>query len=145
VIVSGILTGGERQRLFARTWAALPVGGRRDFERFAALVGGEGSPSGELAPFDAALVELLPTIDLEESAELVDAPTLVIGGTVDAVTGPEQATALFGAIAPARLAVVDGGHALLHERPAQVLSLIEAFDADPERHPAGSVVPTEGV
>jgi pimeloyl-ACP methyl ester carboxylesterase len=144
VLVSGLLTGGERERQFASTWAALPVSARRDFERFAAVLGGEGSPSGELAPFDSRLVALLPTVDLEEAADTVTVPTLVVGGTNDAVTGREQATALFGAVEPARLAVIDGGHALLHERPAQVLSLIEAFEADPERHPPGSVVPTEG-
>jgi pimeloyl-ACP methyl ester carboxylesterase len=145
VLVSGLLVGGERERLFASTWAALPAGARRDFERFAALRGGEGSLTGELAPFREALVALLPGVDLEAAADEVSVPTLVIAGTNDAVTGQDQATALFGAIAPARLAVVDGGHALLHERPAQVLSLVEDFDRDPERHPAGSVVPSEGV
>jgi pimeloyl-ACP methyl ester carboxylesterase len=148
VLVSSPLRGGERERRFAATWAALAPAARRDFERFAALAddgAGAAEPGAAdgLAPFDGALVARLPAIDVAAAAAAITAPTLVVSGASDAILGTGCATALFGAIAPARLAVVDGGHALLHESPAHVLSLIDSFDRDPERHRAGSLLPAE--
>jgi pimeloyl-ACP methyl ester carboxylesterase len=142
VLVSCPLVGGERQRRFAATWAALPPSERRDLERFAAL-GDDDSAAGDLAPFDERLVALLPGIDLADAATAVTAETLVIGGANDALLGAGHAAAVLGAIEPSRLAIIDGGHALLHERPAHVLSLVDAFDRHPGRYPAGSLLPAE--
>jgi pimeloyl-ACP methyl ester carboxylesterase len=148
VLVSSPLRAGERERWFAATWAALAPAARRDFERFAALADDEAGASGRgaadgLAPFEGALVAQLPSIDVTTAAAAVTAPTLLIAGASDAMLGTGHAAAVFGAIASSRLAVVDGGHALLHERPAHVLSLIDSFDRAPERHPAGSLLPAE--
>jgi pimeloyl-ACP methyl ester carboxylesterase len=141
VLVSGTCTAGPRQRAFAASWAASSA--RADLARFAAL----GTRADEsLVPFPVgsatdAHVELLASLDLAAAAAAVTAPTLLVAGHDDAITGRDQSAALLGAIDDARYAELDCGHAVLLERPAQLLALVEQFVAEPGRYPAGSTVP----
>jgi pimeloyl-ACP methyl ester carboxylesterase len=58
----------------------------------------------------------------------IDAPTLVICGSEDKMTPPEQARFLVEHIPGARLALVQGaGHMLMLEQPETITRLIQAF------------------
>jgi pimeloyl-ACP methyl ester carboxylesterase len=61
----------------------------------------------------------------------VAAPALLVVGSDDVLTGPEQARALAGALPAARLEVLEGvGHAPMVEDPERVHALIERFLAE---------------
>jgi pimeloyl-ACP methyl ester carboxylesterase len=57
----------------------------------------------------------------------VAAPVLVVTGRADALVSPTLSQELVGTFDDVRHAELDAGHALLAERPAEVLSLVEAF------------------
>jgi pimeloyl-ACP methyl ester carboxylesterase len=66
--------------------------------------------------------------DLQPLAGRVDAPTLVVAGVEDALTGPAHARALAAAVPGARLALIEGsGHTPQVERPAELARLIVDF------------------
>lgn len=58
---------------------------------------------------------------------LASVPTLVVAGSADALVSPELTQELVGSFNDVRYAVLDAGHALLAERPAEVLTLVERF------------------
>ncbi|RJL24422.1 alpha/beta fold hydrolase [Bailinhaonella thermotolerans] len=66
--------------------------------------------------------------DLTPVLGRVAAPALVIAGTEDEVTGPEESEAIASAIPGARLALVPAaGHAVNQERPGPFNSLLKEF------------------
>jgi pimeloyl-ACP methyl ester carboxylesterase len=86
------------------------------------------------------LLELGAQIDLADQALRVRVPTLVVVCDRDEFASPEQGRLIFSAIPHARLAEVSSGHNVLSERPAELLSVIEAFVIDPSRQPAGTTL-----
>ncbi|GAB2456229.1 pimeloyl-ACP methyl ester carboxylesterase [Conyzicola lurida] len=135
VLVAGVLESGERQRRFARVWHGLSPADRETFARFAAL---DGDDDPVLA-FRDDLVDRFAAANVDAAA--ITAPTLVIGCAADAVATADQSRALFAAIPDSRYAEVDAGHAVLAERPAEVLGHIEGFLSFPARYPAAAVIP----
>ena len=79
-----------------------------------------------------ALVGSLPVPELGAIA----CPTLVVGATYDLVATAHQSRLLHGGIADSRYVELATGHAALTERPAEVLSLLTAFAAQPSVTPA---------
>jgi pimeloyl-ACP methyl ester carboxylesterase len=66
--------------------------------------------------------------DFAGSVAAIDVPTLVIGGARDELMPPELLRdGVVAQIAGARLALVDCGHEIPLERPAELAALIEAF------------------
>jgi pimeloyl-ACP methyl ester carboxylesterase len=80
-------------------------------------------------------------VDLTEVAPRITCPTLVVAGTDDQMTPARQSKRLFGAIADARYTEVTSGHAMVAERGAELVHLINSFSATPTRHAAGSILP----
>jgi pimeloyl-ACP methyl ester carboxylesterase len=80
-------------------------------------------------------------VDLTEAATRITCPTLVVAGTDDVMTPVRQAKRLFGAIAEARYTEIGSGHAMIAERQAELVHLINSFSAAPERDPAGTILP----
>ena len=91
-------------------------------------------------PVDARARGLIACLSAFVEVEAITAPTLVVGAACDEVVGRRQTRLLFGAIANARYAEIASGHAIVHERPAELLALVEAFLLDPEAQPAGSTL-----
>lgn len=94
------------------------------------------SPSATSAPRDlllpdddgtAARLRAALRADLREDACRVSVPTLVVAGAADALVSPALTQELVGSFDDARYATLDAGHALLAERPAEVLALVEGF------------------
>ncbi len=75
-------------------------------------------------------------MDLAPGLASVAVPALVVCGTADAITPPFHARQLVGALAGARLELVDGGgHMLMLERTERLNRLIEDFARDVGAHP----------
>jgi pimeloyl-ACP methyl ester carboxylesterase len=87
----------------------------------------------------AAQMRLNATADLSGSLGAIGAPSLVIAGAHDQMVPARQTKLLFGGLPNARYAVIDSGHAIPHERPAQLFQLINEFVSDPAATPAGEI------
>lgn len=91
-------------------------------------------------PMRDAMMRVNRGVDISADALAVRAKTLIIAGEHDLMVPRHHAEALAGAIADSRLAFVPSGHAIVHERPAQLFSLIDRFVRGSEQTPAGSLV-----
>lgn len=78
----------------------------------------------------AAAAHLRAALTADVSGHAARVPSLVIAGESDALVPRENAEELYGSLDDARYARIEAGHALLAERPAEVLALIEGFLAD---------------
>lgn len=87
-----------------------------------------------------AQMDLNRRVDIEPVLADIEAPTLVLGATFDAMAPVRQSKLLWGAIKDARYAELPTGHAVMVERPAQVYQLVTKFCAAPDAVPAGGVV-----
>lgn len=147
-LVAGWLTPAPKLRSFAEVWRTLRAEGSPALPNVArnALFSAEGWDCARAPLIDqvsGALVALSAGADVSELAHLVTVPTLVVGCALDEVATTRQSKMLFGALADARYAEVRSGHAVVHERPAELLNLINAFLARPTRYPAGALVDEE--
>lgn len=79
-------------------------------------------------------------IDLSDEVGLIRAPTLVVGCAWDISVPIQHSQKLFGAITDARFAVIDSGHSVVQERPAELYFLIDPFIADPAATRAGQII-----
>ena len=87
----------------------------------------------------AQQMELNRSADIGEVLGSIGAPTLVIAGHHDAMVPARQTQLLYGAIPDARYATIDSGHAIVHERPAQLFQIVNEFITDPQGTPAGLI------
>lgn len=86
-------------------------------------------------------MDLNSRIDIVDQVPKIRATTLVVGCTQDQMVPRTHSLQLFGAIDDARYTEIDSGHAVVFERPAELLRLVDSFLRDPSAHPAGSVIP----
>ena len=147
VLVTPVLRASNRHRLLAVLRANLSEGDPtvlRSLDIFSAYSSNfleEHSPEPFLAgAISAAQFELFAETELTDALPRITIPTLVVGCTHDDLAGVEAARALFAALPNARYAEIDSGHAVLAERPAEVLAIIREFVSHPLRHRAGSVL-----
>ncbi|HWH25452.1 MAG TPA: alpha/beta hydrolase [Pseudolysinimonas sp.] len=96
------------------------------------MVGPDSDRTPTVHPQLLSLVESLPIPRLGN----IRCPTLVIGATYDLVATAQQSRLLHGGIADSYYVELPTGHAALAERPAEVLSLVSAFAAQPLIAPA---------
>lgn len=87
------------------------------------------------------LMDLNRRIDLGDLVAAIRATTLVIGCRHDQMVPPHHSKALFGAIKNARYSEISSGHAVVFERPAELLRLVDAFASVPGKLTAGSIIP----
>ncbi|MFC7411321.1 alpha/beta fold hydrolase [Hydrogenophaga atypica] len=86
-------------------------------------------------------MDLNSRIDISALVPRIRATTLVVGCSQDQMVPRGHSQQLFGAIEDARYTEIDSGHAVVFERPAELLSVIDHFLRDPAAHPAGSILP----
>lgn len=147
-LVAGWAAPTERLITSARLWASVDAAARGDLSRLLAVrslveLGPERTPP--FGPEADVLLAAAVRADVSEAAARLRVPVLVVGCTADSVVGIEGSHALLGTIDDARFAEVDSGHAVLAERPAELLALLEHFLADPSRDAPGSVLPRRSV
>ncbi|MBG6053650.1 pimeloyl-ACP methyl ester carboxylesterase [Salinibacterium sp. CAN_S4] len=145
VLVAGWWRPSPKLDAFAATWATLRAEGSAALDGVStvALYSAEGWDAARALPADSvtdAIVALAARADLSDVDLSATAPTLVIGGSHDEVATTRQTQLLFGAIRDARYAELRSGHAVTHERPAELLELVTAFAANPTEFPAGSII-----
>lgn len=86
-------------------------------------------------------MQLTTRTNLSDAAPLISVPKLVIGCSHDAIADRDQAQALVGATEDACYAEVESGHAVVTERPAEILSLIDGFLQERPRYSPGYMPP----
>ncbi|MFK0285368.1 alpha/beta fold hydrolase [Streptomyces sp. NPDC090499] len=92
--------------------------------------------------FTDAQMELNRTIDISDLVPSITATTLVIGCTHDQMVPKWHSKALFACIPDARYTEIESGHAVVIERPAQLVQVIDQFVDAPSRHAAGDIIAT---
>lgn len=78
-------------------------------------------------------------VDISQQLGAIKAPTLVVGCSLDITTPMRHARMLFGGIANSRFAEIYCGHGVVHERPAELFTMIDEFVKNPSALPAGHV------
>lgn len=81
-------------------------------------------------------------VDISDRVGRIRARTLVVGCTHDQMVPLRHSQALFGAIDTARFAQIDSGHAVVHERPAELFTLIDTFVSGSPYERSGTVLET---
>lgn len=92
--------------------------------------------------FGAAQMQVNRDVDIVDRLDKITARTLVIGCEFDQMVPKRHSKALFGAIDDARYTEIPSGHAIVFERPAELHKQIDNFAAEPNKYPAGSIIPT---
>ncbi|MFI6357822.1 alpha/beta fold hydrolase [Streptomyces sp. NPDC050743] len=92
--------------------------------------------------FTDAQMELNRTIDISDLVPSITATTLVIGCTHDQMVPKWHSKALFASIPDARYTEIPSGHAVVIERPAQLVQVIDQFVDAPSRHAGGDIIAT---
>lgn len=94
----------------------------------------------KMSAFVDKQMDLNTRIDIATACETITAKTLVIGGTYDMMVPKHHSKQLFGAIEDARYAEIPSGHAVVHERAAELFHYIDRFSAQPDEHAAGTII-----
>ena len=94
-------------------------------------------------PLLASVLGHCGTVDLDGLLDHVETPTLVVGCARDEFATLAQSRLLFGGIENARYVEIDAGHAVLGERPFELLNHLERFMGFPAEFPPGSVLVPE--
>lgn len=155
VLVAGWMRTDAQQQLFTRVWQDLRQSGSKEhgtymFHHFFGGPFQAAQPLEALEPMiatvraDAAMeaqMRLNDRIDITERVAAITARTLVVACTHDQMVPPRHGKQLFGAIENARYTEIDSGHAVIYERPAELLRLIDHFTTDPNKYPAGTIIP----
>ncbi|MGV9376360.1 alpha/beta fold hydrolase [Nonomuraea sp. NPDC003707] len=127
----------SRLSLGLRTWARLAETDPESFAAFGPLVGfgpeyvsavgAEALMAGEPPHGVRRQIELDLRLDIRDLLPKVTAPTLVVGNTRDYLIPVEHARALHAALPGSEYAELDSGHVVLHEKPAEVTTLVREF------------------
>ena len=94
-----------------------------------------------ITPFTEAQMDLNRSIDIRDSLAAIQAPTLIVGSTHDQMVPVQHQKYLFGAIDDARYTEIASGHAVVFERPAELIAVVEKFTTEPHATPAGTHIP----
>jgi pimeloyl-ACP methyl ester carboxylesterase len=157
VLAAGWMQTDRQQLLRNDVWQTLTAEGSSaiaDFQLFANYSGHhlvtrtarefeelwERSRSVRYSP---SVMELNRTIDISDEVSRIVAPTLVVGCTLDVMVPLRHSRELFGAIQDARYVEIQSGHAVVHERPAELFARIDTFLLDPHALRAGTILPPE--
>ncbi|MFB7234078.1 alpha/beta fold hydrolase [Streptomyces sp. NPDC056269] len=157
VLVAGWITTDPQQKLRNKVWQQLRKEGSSALGEYTAFCAFSGPflalanleelahTLKSLAPDDFydQQMALNQTVDISALVPGIKATTLVVGCTHDQMVPVRHSKALFGAIPDARYAEIATGHAVVFERPGQLVQIIDQFNASPSRHPAGSIVPAD--
>jgi pimeloyl-ACP methyl ester carboxylesterase len=88
-------------------------------------------------------MDLNARIDIAAACETITAKTLVIGNTFDMMVPKHHSKQLFGTIEDARYAEIPSGHAVVHERAAELFHYVDRFTAQPDIYEAGTIIPAQ--
>ncbi|MFF7187624.1 alpha/beta fold hydrolase [Streptomyces sp. NPDC008222] len=157
ILVAGWMKTDAQQELRNQAWQrpreerSAALGEYMAFCAFSRPFLGAAQALGEFTPvltafrpdgFTDLQMELNRTIDISDLVPSIAATTLVIGCTHDQMVPKWHSKALFGSIPDARYTEIESGHAVVMERPAQLVQVLSQFIEAPSRHAAGDVIAT---
>jgi pimeloyl-ACP methyl ester carboxylesterase len=102
-----------------------------------------GTTKLKITSFIEKQMDLNARIDISEDCEKIKAKTLVVAMSDDFAVPAHHAKTLFGAIENASYTEVSAGHAVVHERPAELFYHVDRFCKKPEVYPVGEIVPAQ--
>ncbi|WP_175042195.1 alpha/beta fold hydrolase [Burkholderia lata] len=157
VLIAGWLKTDGQQLIRNKVWRDLYQSGSRAIADFTVFCAFSRSFSSFISPdrlraitemiqpgpFDAQQMELNQKVDLSSQVGRIRANTLIIGCSHDQMVPIEHSKLLFGAIANARFVEISSGHGVVFERPGQLSQVVDQFNEDPERYPAGTIMPAD--
>jgi pimeloyl-ACP methyl ester carboxylesterase len=100
-----------------------------------------GTAKMNITPFLAKQAELNTRIDVSAECDQLQAKTLVVGLSEDFSCPKHHSKAMFGALLNASYTEIATGHAVVHERPAELYYHVNRFCKDPDLYPIGKIVP----
>ena len=155
ILVAGYMKTDTHQKLRGHIWLSLYKEGNpllKNFMSFNAFSPFHmrsrsledmlaGTAKMNVTPFLAKQAELNTRIDVLAECEELQARTLVVGLSDDFSCPKHHSKAMFGTIIHASYTEIATGHAVVHERPAELFYHVNRFCNDPECYPVGKVVP----
>lgn len=156
VLIAGWMRTDHQQRLRNDVWREMRHGNPEAAQRFSVFTAYSGAFLGlrsetEREQLIAAVtfdefkdlqMDLNRRIDITDRVAKIHAKTLVIGCRDDFMVPPQHARALFGAITDASYVELGAGHAVVRERPAELVHWINTFNGYPSRFAAGAILPS---
>jgi pimeloyl-ACP methyl ester carboxylesterase len=100
-----------------------------------------GTAKMNITPFLAKQVDLNTRMDVLAECSELQTRTLVIALSEDFSCPKHHSKAMFGTIINASYTEIATGHAVVHERPAELFYHVNRFCNDPECYPVGKIVP----
>ena len=91
--------------------------------------------------FTARQMDLNARVDVADRLSAVTARTLIVSCAEDIMVPPHHQYELLGIIDDARLTTMTSGHAFFLERPAELMQIVDLYLREPDRHPAGAIIP----
>lgn len=100
-----------------------------------------GSARLKISPFIEKQMDLNSRIDIVSDCERITARTLIVACSEDVMVPKYHSKLLFGAIENSSYTEIECGHAVVHERPAELLYHVDRFSKNPESYPIGKIIP----
>lgn len=155
VLVAGWATTDVHQRLRNEVWRHLYDTSPDALARYTAFCGLSPLALRSLTPamldgalasltadeFTARQMDLNARVDVADRLSAVTARTLIVSCAEDIMVPPHHQYELLGIIDDARLTTMTSGHAFFLERPAELMQIVDLYLREPDRHPAGAIIP----
>lgn len=155
ILVAGYMKTDTHQKLRGHIWLSLYKEGNplvKNFMSFNAFSPFHmrsrsledmlaGTAKMNITPFLAKQVDLNTRVDVLAECGELQARTLVVGLSEDFSCPKHHSKATFGTILNASYTEIATGHAVVHERPAELFYHVNRFCNDPECYPVGKIVP----
>ena len=155
ILVAGYMKADTHQKLRGHIWMSLYKEGNplvKNFMSFNAFSPFHmksrtlddmlaGTEKMKITPFLAKQVDLNTRMDVLAECDELQTRTLVVGLSEDFSCPKHHSKAMFGTIVNASYTEIATGHAVVHERPAELLYHVNRFCNDQECYPVGKIVP----
>lgn len=155
VLVAGWVTTDVHQRLRNEVWRRLYETDQTALARYTAFCGLSPHALRALPPamldgalasltadaFTARQMDLNAQVDIADRLAEITARTLIVSCTEDVMVPPHHQYELLGGIDDARLTSMTSGHAFFMERPAELMHIVDLHLREPDRYPAGAIIP----
>ncbi len=102
-----------------------------------------GTAKLKITPFIEKQMDLAARVDITADCEAIKAKTLVVAMSEDFAVPRHHSKLLFGAIENASYTEINTGHAVVHERPAELFYHVDRFAKNPESYPVGEIIPAQ--
>jgi pimeloyl-ACP methyl ester carboxylesterase len=157
ILVAGYMKTDTHQKLRNHIWTTLQKEGSPAVKAFMTLCAFSpfhmksrtmeemlaGTAKLKITPFIEKQMDLNSRIDIVADCEKIKAKTLVVALSDDFAVPKHHSKMLFGTIENASYTEVGTGHAVVHERPAELFYHVDRFCKNPADYPVGKIIPAQ--